>query len=260
MAERFPRVHCIRSEANLGVAGGRNLGAEHAGGRFPGVPLAFLDNDAWPEPGAYRAMLRVMKAHPEAGLIAPKVYRPWSPVVIAAIGGHHINWRTGTIRSVGAGEVDEGQYDAHVPITCNGGACLVRREVFTRVGGFDEGFNPYGWEDVDFALRARSAGFHICLAPTAIIYHEGGRAGRGRSLPEYERSKTRGYFRLIRRHATRGQWLCCVCLLPFRAAGRALSEVLHGHWRIPFAHVRGALAARRPGVEGSSENRVGKLG
>jgi GT2 family glycosyltransferase len=138
----------------------------------------------------------------------------------------------------------------------------VRPEVFERIGGFDEGFNPYGWEDVDFGLRARKAGFAICLAPKAILYHEGGRVGRGRSLPEYERSKTRGYFLLVRRHATRGQWLCCLCLLPLRAVGLALSELLRGHWRVPLAQIRGALGYGGDGAGGprDSGNGVGKLG
>lgn len=51
-------------------------------------------------------------------------------------------------------------------------ACLVRREVFERLGGFDEGF--VSWlEDVDFGLRCLQAGFHGVFTPRAIAYHHG---------------------------------------------------------------------------------------
>lgn len=242
VGEKFPDVHVLRSEINLGVAGGRNLGVEHAGLSFPSAHVAFIDSDAWTEPGTLREMVRAMDADSDVGLVAAKIYRP-SSRIFASAGGHHVNWYTGTIRSVGAGEEDRGQYDDRVPVTCSGGGVLVRRAVFDRVGGFDEAFNPYGWEDLDFALRATKAGFAIRLAPAAVIYHEGGKAGRGGPLPEYERAKMRGYFTLIKRHASRLQWTCFVCLLPLRAAGVLLGELLHGRWKVALAHVRGAFGA-----------------
>jgi GT2 family glycosyltransferase len=243
VAERFAAVHCVRSETNLGVAGGRNLGMAEAQKRFPGALVFFLDNDAWPERNAVCEMLRALAADPGAALVAPKVHRPSAPAVIGAVGGHRVNWYTGTVQSVGAGEVDVGQYDGREPRTVNGGAVLVRPEVFAALDGFDEVFHPYGWEDVDFGLRAHAAGHRIRLAPRAVVWHEGGKAGRGRALPEYERSKARGWFVLLKRHATPWQRLCCACYTPLRAAGWVLRDVGRGDWRVSAAHARGALAA-----------------
>jgi GT2 family glycosyltransferase len=243
--QAFPQVHSVRSETNLGVAGGRNLGVEYATRHFPYAYLFFLDNDTWVDPASLRAMVRAMEPDPRIGLVAPKGYRPTSPPLFASAGGHHINWYTGSIRTVGAGELDRGQYDDWRPPTCSGGMALIRRSVVEEIGGFDNVFNPYGWEDVDFSLRARQAGFEIRLAPTAIVYHTGGKTGRGRALPEYERSKMRGYFILIRRHANRWQWACFLCLFPLRAIRRAIREIGRGHGDIVLAHVRGTLTARR---------------
>jgi GT2 family glycosyltransferase len=236
----FPKAHAVRSDKNLGVAGGRNLGIEQAK-RFPYAMLFFLDNDAWMEPDSLRRMARAMSAGPEVGLVSPKSYRPGSPRVFASAGGHRINWYTGTIRTVGAGEEDRGQHDARQPLTCSGGCMLVRRGVIERIGGFDNAFNPYGWEDLDFSLRARREGFAVRLAPDAIVYHSGGKAGRGGPLPEYERSKMRGYFLFMKRHASPLQWMCFLCLLPLRAARRVGGELLGGRTKIVAAHVRGAL-------------------
>jgi GT2 family glycosyltransferase len=238
----FPEIHVIREETNLGVAGGRNRGIAKAR-ELPHGRLFFLDNDAWVEPDALGHMVRVMSAQPGVGLVVPKCYRPTTPPVFASAGGHRVNWFIGTIRSVGAGERDRGQYDDWRPLTCSGGVMLVDRRVVERVGGFDEVFNPYGWEDLDFSLRARQAGFDIRLAPEALVYHAGGKAGRG-PRPEYERSKTRGYFVLMRRHASRLQWACFVSLLPLRGIRRVIREILRGRPSIVAAHLRGALGRK----------------
>jgi hypothetical protein len=242
--DAFPLAHVIHNEINLGVAGGRNLGIEHANRRFPYAYLLFLDNDAWMDPASLGVMVRAMQADPRIGLVTPKTYRPTSPPVFASAGGHRINWYVGTIRTVGAGEEDRGQYDGWHPLTCGGSGMLIRRAVVEEIGGFDDAFNPYGWEDLDFSLRARQAGFDIRLAPMAIVYHTGGKAGRGRALAEYERSKTRGYFRFIKRHSSRWQWACFLCLLPLQAIRRIVSELRRGRGDIVLAHIRGALSVR----------------
>jgi len=249
VARRYPATHRLRSATNLGVAGGRNRGVRFVLENFPGAHVLFLDNDAWIEPDALAAMVSVLEQRPTTGLVAPKIYRPGPGRRIAGFGGHHINWYTGSIRTVGSGCVDHGQFDGRNPITCNGAAFLVRREVLHRIGGFDDAFNPYGWEDLDFSLRAVRAGHRIALAPSARVYHEGGREGRGFAVPRYERSKMRGYFRLIRRHTTWAQWICFVAVFPVRAVAMSLRELLGGRGSIPWARLRGALG----GLFGASQ-------
>ncbi len=248
----FPRAHHLRSEVNLGVAGGRNLGLSYAETHFSYAGLFFLDNDAWVEPGCLGEMVDILEADPAAGLVEAKALRPTTPPVLCSAGGHRINWYTGTIRTVGAGEIDRGQHDAGRPQTCSGGLVLIRRSVFEAIGGFDNGFNPYGWEDLDLGLRAGKAGFTIRFAPRAIAYHEGGKAGRGRAIPEYERSKTRGYFRLFKRHASPLQWTCFLALLPLRAIGRTARDLVGGHTDIVWARLRGPFGAETPSVDRSA--------
>jgi GT2 family glycosyltransferase len=60
---------------------------------------------------------------------------------------------------------DPGNYSA---VT---GACLMsRRDVFTEVGGFDERF-PIDFNDVDYCLRLRRAGYRVVFTPFAQLYH-----------------------------------------------------------------------------------------
>jgi N-acetylglucosaminyl-diphospho-decaprenol L-rhamnosyltransferase len=55
-----------------------------------------------------------------------------------------------------------------------GAFLLIRREAWKAVGGFDEGFRPVWFEDVDFCLRVRNSGFRIRYEPSALAVHEGG--------------------------------------------------------------------------------------
>ncbi|OQX51527.1 hypothetical protein B5M47_00245 [candidate division CPR3 bacterium 4484_211] len=53
-----------------------------------------------------------------------------------------------------------------------GAAMLIKREVFTKIGGFDPIYFLY-YEDFDFCFRARMAGYKILLVPASLIYHQG---------------------------------------------------------------------------------------
>ncbi len=59
---------------------------------------------------------------------------------------------------------------------------MVRREVWERLGGFDEGFHPLWFEDVDFCVRAWSCGYHGYYTPRAVAKHTGGHSLRNISL------------------------------------------------------------------------------
>ena len=50
---------------------------------------------------------------------------------------------------------------------------LIRREVFDRIGLFDEGFVYGGCEDIDFLWRAEKAGFSSAVTGSAFIHHFG---------------------------------------------------------------------------------------
>ena len=114
---------------------------------------------------------------------------------------------------------------------CPGFAFLVRRDVFERIGFFDEHFNPYGWEDADFSLRAGYGGYKVAYAPNAVVYHLGGRAGRG-AVIDYEFHKARSMFYFVRRHTNLLQWLCFCLLLPIRSIMRIGAELSHGRFDV----------------------------
>lgn len=236
----FPEVHLIRSTNNLGAAGGRNLGIQYADKNFQYKYLFFLDNDTLVEDSSLAKLTEALKNDEKAGFTFPKAYRmPQSKIIMSV--GINVNLYTGSIYDMGAGEIDQGQYNLPRYVrACGAFGFLAKKEVFSQIGWFDEIFNPYGWEDVDFSLRARKEGFKILYVPEALIYHRGGRLARG-PLPEYEKYKIKNFFILMRRHTNLLQWVCFAILIPLKAVFHTIEGVYHGNSKVVLARFRGFL-------------------
>ncbi len=246
IALAHPEAHLVRSPVNLGAAGGRNLGIRTAEEHFAYAYLLLLDDDTVVDERLADHLVEALRSDPGAGLATPKAYRLGERGVIASAGGMRVRLGLGSIVDLGAGEVDQARFDRGGTVqSCVGFAVLVRREVLRAVGGFDERFNPYGWEEVDFSLRARRAGFSIRYVPAAVVYHAGGTPGRGHPVPAYERGKSANYLRLMRRHATPLEWVGFVLSVPARASLVLLRQIARGEWRAAAARVRGVLDGLR---------------
>ena len=226
IAQRFPQVHLVRSHTNLGAAGGRNLGIRWADEHLSYRYILFLDDDTVVAPRMADELVAVLRRHPDTGLATPKAYRAGSDALLASAGGMRVRLGAGSITDIGGGQRDRGQFDDPAEVdSCVGFAVLVRCEALERVGGFDDRYNPYGWEEVDLSLRIRETGYLIRYAPAALCWHAGGTPGRGRRIPAYERGKVLNYLRLMRRHATAGEWVGFLALLPVRAARLLSAQV-----------------------------------
>lgn len=167
----FPDCDLITLDRNLGFAGGTNVGIRHAvqaGADY----VWLLNNDAIPEPGALRSMLET--AHSAgAGLVGSALRYTHAPETLQALGGGYVHWWLGLPHNiVRRRDLDRLEYLV-------GASMLVRSDVFGDVGLLDEGFFLY-WEDVDFCIRARDAGWGLAVATDAVVLHkEGGTASGG---------------------------------------------------------------------------------
>jgi GT2 family glycosyltransferase len=116
-----------------------------------------------------------------AGIAGPAVLARSAPDIVASLGMSY-RPRTGRMRHRGFGTRFEEQNIAPFePVDAVSGCLmLVSREVFNAIGLFDEDYF-FSFEDLDFCLRARRAGFRTVLAGTAVVHHEGGRSIGARS-------------------------------------------------------------------------------
>ena len=142
----FPKVRWTVAPGH-GPAANRNHGAKAARGEW----LAFVDDDCEPQSGWLEALAR---AAGEADVVEGRTVAP---------GAHDSPFE----------ELVENE-NGGVLWSCN---LAVRREVFERLGGFDEDFREAGGEDMEFAWRVTRAGWRVRFAPDALVHHPPRRIG-----------------------------------------------------------------------------------
>lgn len=157
-------VEVIEAGANLGFAGGCNLGARHASGTV----LAFLNNDARPHPAWVDAGVEVLVTQPAVGAVASKVL-DWDGELIDFVDGGLTWFGMGYKRH--AGQPDDGSHDVPRDVLfATGSAMFVRAGVFAELGGFDERFFMF-YEDVDLGWRLNLRGWRVRYEPASLTYH-----------------------------------------------------------------------------------------
>jgi GT2 family glycosyltransferase len=176
--DRFADVELIRTGANLGFAGGNNVGLRRALERGADWTL-LINNDALAEPGLADALTEAAGARPDAGILACKILFEDGHTIQYA--GATFNARLGySGRLAGYGRADR-----HGEVLCDvgradGSALALSRAAFERVGGLDESLFLYV-EDVELSLRVRRAGFGVVFVPRARVRHKGSSASGGRA-------------------------------------------------------------------------------
>jgi GT2 family glycosyltransferase len=189
VAAEFPGVSLIRSPHNGGFANGNNQALE----RSRGAAILLLNPDTLMPPGGIGRMLDCLAAHPEAGIVGPRLLRPDGSMHLAcrrsfptpATAFYRISGASRLFpRSPRFGRYNLTFIDPSLAIEVDSvcGACmLVKRAVVDRIGALDERFFMYA-EDLDWCLRAREAGWTVRYEPGVIVQHHHGAASRKRAL------------------------------------------------------------------------------
>lgn len=202
---QYPDVLVLRSESNLGVAGGRNAAAEAAVERWCPKYLFFMDNDMEIDPQCVRELAAAMQADPRIAQATGKIRMLGRETQLYGAGGCVLDFRHGKTGHVAHGERDDGRFDRPGPCLPSGGCMMIRTDVFQLLRGFDTIFNPYGPEDLDIGLRLRKAGYTAVYVPSAVVFHDaapGHTGGGGMHSWKYMRRKAKHWLILLRRHAT----------------------------------------------------------
>lgn len=175
----FPKVSFIRNEENIGAAAGRNLGMKDVLGEY----LLFIDDDAEADSEMIKELVLTLEKEKKIGIVHPKIYDMDKRNVLQGL-GCDINLLTARVSAVGIREVDNGQYNQIREIQTVGCIWMVKKEVIEKIGDYDEEyFIPY--EDTDFSIRAKKAGFKILFVPKALAWHEGKKSTYVNPLIDY---------------------------------------------------------------------------
>lgn len=229
---RFPAVRVIEAGRNLGFGAAVNLGAKGAGGS----ELLILNPDARLESGALAAMLEALGARVERGAISPRVLRPdgrLDPACRRSFPTPGVAlWRLSGMSRLRPSSARFGAYNlTHLPadrgqeVDSGTGACLlVRRDLFDRVGGFDEGYFMYG-EDLELCWQLWAQGARVWYEPRAVVWHRKGSSSERAALAmlvHFHRSMWRFY----RLHYLRGRQAWLAPLVALGIGGRLVVLLL----------------------------------
>ena len=141
------------------------------GGADPDDWLWFLGHDNVPAPEALDRLLSQVEVSPSVAVAGPKLMRLDDPTVIAEFG--ETMTRYGASMPLVESQLDQGQHDHHQDVLGVAAAgMLVRRSVWTALGGFDPGL-PHVDSALDFSVRARLAGHRVVLVPDARVSSAG---------------------------------------------------------------------------------------
>ena len=188
---------------NLGFGSGMNKAVASLG---PGpTHVLLLNPDATVDQPSVEAMVEHVDQHPLT-LVAPTVIRPdgsiWSTGVdLDLLSGDMRGWQRRT-----------GEHDPALVQPWLSGACLLlRRDLWDRVGGFDDDFFLY-WEDVDLSRKVLEAGGAVAVVPGATAVHDEGATHREADLqraksPTYYYYNTRNRLLFAAKHLPRRQLL-----------------------------------------------------
>jgi GT2 family glycosyltransferase len=193
----FPEVKYIRSEVNLGFAGGNNLGIKHSTGDY----IMFLNNDTEVDPSFLEPLVELFETNPDAGLASSKILYFNSGGVIQYAGSTCINPFTGRNKRIGFMEKDNGQHNSIRQTDLgHGAAMMVPRRVIEKIGTMPEFFFLY-YEEVDWCESIKRAGYKIYFVPQSLVYHkESMSVGKNSTLKTYYLTRNRLLF--MRRNTT----------------------------------------------------------
>ena len=194
--KKYPPVNFIESKTNLGFAGGNNLGIKEANGDY----LFFVNNDTEFTEDLVDKLVEVLDAHPEVGVVSPKIRYFDQPDTLQYAGFTPMNYCTARNQCIGYNEKDKGQYDNIIGETgfAHGAAMMVRKEVIKKAGMMPEIYFLY-YEEMDWCEQIKKAGYAIWINTQALIYHkESMSVGVQSPLKEYFMNRNRILF--IRRN------------------------------------------------------------
>lgn len=188
IAHQYPYIKTIRTEKNLGFAGGNNLGIKEAKGRY----LFLINNDTIFKDFYIQQLIDRLESSQNIAIVCPKICFAWGTNPIQFAGYTPLAKISVRNKAIGFGEDDHGQYETPHPTPyAHGAAMLIKREALVKVGMMPEDFFLY-YEEIDWSMMFSHAGYEIWYDPSCTIYHkESQSTGQNSSLRTYYITRNR---------------------------------------------------------------------
>ena len=237
LRQNLPNVTVISFPENRGFAKGCNWGLRWA--QENAYSWAFLlNNDAFVTPTTLDALMAAIDT--DVGLLSPKIFYENQPEILWFAGGtQHPTLLE--MRETGQGELDKTSWKQTRNVDyLVGTGLLVNLTAVSKVGLLDENYFMY-YEDLDWSIRLRQAGYKLRLVANAHLYHRVSFSTGGASSPAQLYYQGRSSVIFFYQHAREGNpWLILlfrlgsafkrIGILLWRGESKAIRHYLRGLW------------------------------
>lgn len=235
LQECYTDIVAIRSEKNLGFAGGNNLGIKEAKGKY----ILLLNNDTEVEDDTLHYLCESLDRRADVGAISPKIRFFTAPRNIQFAGYTPLTAITLRNSLIGFNAPDEGSFNSphHTPYA-HGAAMMFRREVLDKVGAMPEIYFLY-YEELDWSTRITDAGYKIAYDPRCTVFHkESATTGQQSALRTFYITRNRLLFGWRNRRGA-ARYATIIYQTFIAAPKNIVVELVHGNGTLAWAIVRG---------------------
>jgi len=213
VAERFENVKVVHYEYDIGPSASHNVGVAEANSTSKYV--AFLDNDTVVESKWLKELIKVVEEDERKGVAQVKILRmddeerlDHTGLALDALGTWSTTFNTREKTFSRVFEIFAASF----------ASCIVRRDVFNEVGGFDEDYFIYD-DDTDFCWRTRLLGYEIIFVPSARARHCG-QIAKGLSPRRLYHSVKNRICTMLKNYEQRNLWqrICIFYILTLLSA------------------------------------------
>lgn len=234
---QYPHIKAIRSDQNLGFAGGNNLGIKSAKGKY----LFLVNNDTVFKEFNPQVLINRLESSRKVGMVCPKIRFAWDNHPIQFAGYTPLSPITVRNKAIGFGQEDKGQYDtARQTPYAHGAAMMLKREVINKVGLMPECYFLY-YEELDWSMIINRAGYEIWYEPASTIYHKESQS-TGQNSPLRTYYITRNRLLLVKRNWSGfTKYLSYGYLIAIVATRDIIKYTLQGQLGLAKAVIKGIL-------------------
>jgi GT2 family glycosyltransferase len=201
---KYPEVIVVENDRNYGAPEGKNIGLRKS--LETDMDVVFMvDNDIVVARDSLTQLMDVLEKHPDAGTVGSKMYDYSKPDILLSAGGL-IDFTENVTRGRGDCEKDIGKFEIVEEVDYLwGGAMIATRDVLQKVGLFDTDYLGYWFEDSDYSVRVRKAGFRVYFCGPSKVWHR-----PHKTVEQFSFRKkylaTRNAIRFMKKHAKAHQW------------------------------------------------------
>jgi GT2 family glycosyltransferase len=154
LKKNYPEVKIVKHKKNLGFSAACNSGARDAKGEI----IVIFNLDVVPEKDSLEKILPDFEDEKVFAVSFNEPQWSWARIL----------WKKGTVEHQPGPKIKK----THLSAWASGGSAGFRKSIWEKLGGFDNIYKPFYWEDIDLSYRAWKRGYQVLWEPKAVVHHK----------------------------------------------------------------------------------------